>query len=251
MHITLKSIIYILATTLLTTPITLASPQKDASTVKQPTSNAGSSAPKNILPNGSVNPNRGADGRRNNGSFCNGKTLRDGSQNRDGSCSPTVMGDIPRFDRMVSTLIVSPQDGVTMRVNQPFNITVDVSNMQLGAFDDPLKEYYLTPQTLNRDGKIIGHIHVVAQKMSGRNNANRALDPRTFAFFKGLDQAPFGNGRKLTVAVTNKNTGQPGLQEPGKYRICSMTGGRSHAPTVMPVAQRGAQDDCIRINIRR
>jgi hypothetical protein len=28
-----------------------------------------------------------------------------------------------------------------------------------------------------------------------------------------------------------------------------MTGTNSHQPVIMPVAQRGAQDDCIRVNV--
>ncbi|KAG5458230.1 MAG: hypothetical protein BJ554DRAFT_1589, partial [Olpidium bornovanus] len=39
------------------------------------------------------------------------------------------------------------------------------------------------------------------------------------------------------------------LNTAGTYRICSMSGSFSHQPTVMPIAQRGAQDDCIRVNV--
>ncbi|KAJ1553285.1 hypothetical protein HK096_008500, partial [Nowakowskiella sp. JEL0078] len=215
----------------------------------KPTPNVDSSSPLlNLRKDGTVDTSKGADGKPNDKRFCNGKTLRDGTQNKQGSCSTTVQGDIPVFDSMVSTLIISPKNGQTLKVGEAFTIAVDVDNMELGTFDDPNKEYYVTPQSLNDDGKIIGHIHVVAQKMGSGNNGNRALDARKFDFFKGLQDKGSSGGRQLSVNVVDEN-GNPGLQSPGEFRICSITGQRNHAPVIMPVAKRGSQDDCIRINV--
>ncbi|KAJ3126562.1 hypothetical protein HK098_007391 [Nowakowskiella sp. JEL0407] len=202
----------------------------------------------NLKPDGRVDTTRGADGKRNNGSFCNGKVIRNGTQNKKGSCSPTVQGDIPSFDNMVSTLIISPKNGAKIKLGEKFTIAVDVDHMQLGTFDDPQSEYYITPQSLNEKGDIIGHIHVVAQKMGNGNNGNRALDARKFDFFKGLQEKGTENGRQLSVDVVSAD-GKPGLQEEGEFRICSITGQRNHAPVIMPVAKRGSQDDCIRITV--
>jgi len=35
----------------------------------------------------------------------------------------------------------------------------------------------------------------------------------------------------------------------GSYRLCTMTSSSNHQPVLMPVAQRGAQDDCIRFTV--
>ena len=93
---------------------------------------------------------------------------------------------------------------------------------------------------MNEDGIIQGHQHVVVQKM---DEAKGPLDPSKFDFFKGLDQNPDAKTNDLSVKV------EKGLTA-GEYRICTITGTVSHQPVIMPVAQRGAQDDCIRINVQ-
>jgi hypothetical protein len=35
----------------------------------------------------------------------------------------------------------------------------------------------------------------------------------------------------------------------GNYRVCSMTSSSNHQPVLMPVAQRGAQDDCQKFTV--
>ncbi|KAJ3078000.1 hypothetical protein HK102_004804, partial [Quaeritorhiza haematococci] len=177
--------------------------------------------------------------------FCssqfNNLPLADGTQNKGGSCSLTVQGAIPSFNKMVSTIILSPKDGENINRNKGFTLSVKVLNMQLGNFDDPQRLYYRTPQTLNKNGVIIGHQHVVVQPMPNAN-PQEPLDPRNFDFFRGLDFQPQA-GNVLSVDVPANQ-----IKNAGPYRICSITGARAHQPVIMPVAQRGSQDDCIRVN---
>lgn len=159
-----------------------------------------------------------------------------GTQNRGGSCANTQLGEVPSVDKMVSTLITSPPDGSTVKANTPFTITAKSSNIEFGNFDNPDTEYYAFSQQLNKQGFIKGHSHVTVQQLNGG-----IPDPTNFAFFKGLnDKSQDGS---LSVTVTK---GVPA----GKYRLCTMTASFAHAPVVMPVAQRGAQDDCIRFNVQ-
>jgi len=36
----------------------------------------------------------------------------------------------------------------------------------------------------------------------------------------------------------------------GLYRCCTMASSFAHTPVIMPVAQRGSQDDCIRFTVQ-
>jgi len=160
----------------------------------------------------------------------------DGSQNKEGSCSQTFMGEIPTIDNMISTLIQFPANNEVIRENKPFTIRVAVNNLVTGFFDDPATQYYLFPQTLNKAGKIQGHSHVTVQKLNGKG----VPDPKVFAFFKGLNEKA-RNGI-LEAAV------EKGLPA-GNYRLCTMSSSFGHQPVLMPVAQRGAQDDCVRFKV--
>lgn len=168
----------------------------------------------------------------------NAKELEDGTQKAGGSCSKTVQGEIPDSDHMVSTLIVEPENGARIPPNKPFRVAAASTNLITGFFTDPKTQYYVRPQEL-QDGKIKGHNHVTIQKIE---DGKRIPDPKLFAFFKGLDQK--AQGGLLTVDVAN------GLAA-GNYRICTMVASFSHQPVLMPVAQRGAQDDCIRIAVTK
>jgi len=176
---------------------------------------------------------------KSSGNFCDKskKTPFDGTQNKDGSCVDTFMGELPSRDKMVSTVILFPKDGSTIPANKNFTILVKISNLVTGFFDDPATQYYLFPQTLDDNGLIQGHSHVTVQKINGDR---QILDPTIFAFFKGLN-GKAENG--VLSAVVEK--GLPA----GKYRLCTMCSSFGHQPTYMPVAQRGAQDDCIRFKV--
>ena len=142
---------------------------------------------------------------------------------------------------MVSTLIVSPPSGSTVDASKDMTVTLKTRNLVTGFFNDPATQYYLVPQTLDpKTGFIQGHQHVSIQSIGA---GNAAPDAQTFAFFKGLnDAAP--DGQTLSVVVPAGS-----LTINGQHRICTITGTDGHQPVIMPVAQRGSQDDCIRVNV--
>ncbi|CAG8453192.1 11203_t:CDS:2 [Scutellospora calospora] len=147
------------------------------------------------------------------------------------------MGEVPTVKNMVSSLIVSPTNGQTINENQAFDVKAATNNLITGFFSDPKTQYYTNPQTLGANGQIQGHSHITIQQLNG----NTPPDPQLFAFFQGLNNASVNGILAVTVAK-----GLPA----GNYRICTMTSSLSHQPLIMPVAQRGSQDDCIRINVK-
>jgi len=138
---------------------------------------------------------------------------------------------------MTSSIIVSPKNGANIKAGQPFTVSVKVANLETGNFDDPNSQYYTFAQQLDKEGVIKGHDHITIQSLNGNNPP----DAQKFDFFKGLND-PAVNG-VLSVAVA------AGLPTRGQKRICTMVGSFAHQPLIMPVAQRGSQDDCIRVNI--
>uniref|UniRef100_A0A1D1Z892 Uncharacterized protein n=1 Tax=Anthurium amnicola TaxID=1678845 RepID=A0A1D1Z892_9ARAE len=173
---------------------------------------------------------------------CENKALTDGKQRPEGSCSKTIQGIIPSSDKMTSSLIISPKNGAVLDSNKPFNVEVVIHNLETGFFSDPETQYYLEPQTVNSNGLVKGHSHVTIQKIDGLNPPNA----KNFEFFEGLNKK--AKAGHLVVKVVSKN-GTPGLPA-GKYRICTMSSSFTHQPLLMPVAKRGAQDDCIRITVK-
>ncbi|KAK4250959.1 ribosomal protein s17 [Corynascus novoguineensis] len=168
--------------------------------------------------------------------FCAGETLTNGQQNRDGSCNGIPMGKIPAANKMVSTVILNPQNGDDLAEGQTFNIEVKIANMELGSFTNAQETYYSAPQDLNGQGLVIGHTHVTVQDTGNTLNPTQPLDASQFAFFKGINDAGDGQGT-LAAEVTG---GLPA----GCYRVCTMSGASNHQPVLMPVAQRGSQEDC-------
>jgi type II secretory pathway pseudopilin PulG len=169
-------------------------------------------------------------------------TKSNGTQNKTPgaggrTCSATQLGEIPDITKMTSQLIVSPRNGQRIKAGQPFTVSIKVANLETGNFDDPNAQYYSFSQQLDKEGLVKGHSHVTIQALNGNN----APDAQKFDFFKGLNNAAV-NG-VLSVAVDQ------GLTTPGQKRICTMSSSFAHTPLIMPVAQRGAQDDCIRITI--
>ena len=152
------------------------------------------------------------------------------------------MGDIPATTNMVSTIITNPGPGDNLAENQDFNVQLQVANLNAGSFTNPDVTYYTAPQQLDPNNKnIIGHVHVTIQTLGDNLAPQAAPDASTFVFFKGIDDAGDGNGG-LQAAVAG---GLPA----GNYRVCTMSAAMNHQPVNMPVAQRGAQDDCTKFTV--
>ncbi|PWW74955.1 hypothetical protein C7212DRAFT_282708 [Tuber magnatum] len=171
--------------------------------------------------------------------FCKGKTLTNGLQVKSGSCNGIVMGDIPSTSNMVSTIITSPTPGQNIQADTEFTVKVTTENLVAGSFTNPANTYYAAPQQL-QGGKVIGHTHITIQKLEALNT-NRAPDAGVFQFFKGINDPGDGNGN-LEAVVTG---GLPA----GAYRICTLSSASNHQPVIMPIAQRGAQDDCTKFTV--
>ncbi|PNY24389.1 Uncharacterized protein TCAP_05673, partial [Tolypocladium capitatum] len=173
--------------------------------------------------------------------FCKGKTLTNGKQVKTGSCNGIPMGNIPSENKMISSVFISPKNGDNFDVLKDFNAQVQISNLDAGHFTNAATTYYSAPQDLNANGQIIGHTHITIQDTGKDLNPIVPMNPGSFVFFKGINDAGNGNGL-LAVPVAG---GLPA----GNYRACSMTSASNHQPVNMPVAQRGAQDDCVRFTV--
>jgi transcription initiation factor TFIID subunit 15 len=152
-----------------------------------------------------------------------------------------VMGKIPSTSNMISAIIVSPGPGDNIAALQTFTMSVQLTGLQAGSFTNAAATYYAAPQDLNAQGQVIGHTHLTVQDLGGSLAPTTAPDPTKFVFFKGINDAGNGNGL-LSATVTG---GLPA----GNYRVCSMTSASNHQPVLMPVAQRGAQDDCQKFTV--
>lgn len=150
------------------------------------------------------------------------------------------MGKLPAKSNMISAIITSPQAGQTIQAGTDFNIVVQTSHLTAGKFTNPTTNYYTAPQDLDNNGDIIGHCHVTVQDI-GSMTSTTPPDPSKFVFFKGIDDA--GDGKGLLQAAV------PGGLPAGVYRVCTMIAAANHQPVAMPVAQRGAQDDCTKFEV--
>ncbi|RIB05490.1 hypothetical protein C2G38_1987002 [Gigaspora rosea] len=171
--------------------------------------------------------------------FCDhvGGSKGKGHQIKSGFCSDTALGQVPSVDHMTSVLIIEPKNEAVLKPHKDFTVRLKIKNLKTGHFSDPEKHYYDSPQRLT-DGKIEGHTHITIQKLDDEKNAP---DAKEFAFFEGINTPAKDNILKVEVDGSKLSA--------GRYRICSMSSSFGHQPLVMPVAKRGAQDDCIRVTL--
>ncbi|KAJ7764279.1 hypothetical protein B0H16DRAFT_1310897 [Mycena metata] len=166
--------------------------------------------------------------------------ITNGLQITSGSCNPTPIGNIPSIANMPSSKFQSPTNGDTIAANTPFNITVKVQKIQLGTFTNAAKTYYANPQTLNAQGAIIGHTHIVVEAVDSLATTT-LTDSTKFLFFKGIDGGQDAQGNvQATVAA--------GLPV-GTYRVGTILSSSTHQPVIMPVAQHGLVDDVIYMTV--
>jgi hypothetical protein len=160
--------------------------------------------------------------------------LTNGAQVTTGSCNPAPIGQIPSVDNMPSAKFNFPKNGDSINANVAFNATLNIQGIQTGVFTNAQKTYFAAPQTLNAQGQIVGHTHIVIETLSALDQIT-PTDPKKFFFFKGVD-APAQDG----IASALVTTGVPA----GAYRICSINSSSNHQPVIVPIAQHGSLDDC-------
>ncbi|RDW72322.1 uncharacterized protein DSM5745_07494 [Aspergillus mulundensis] len=177
--------------------------------------------------------------------YCTRRVLTNGQFSSQSSCNGIVMGDIPSDKNMVSTIITYPLPGQTVLAHKTFPINFRTLNLATGSVTNPNSTLYSAPQSL-QGGNIVGHVHVTIQSLFDfRNDQLEGYgvppDPANFVFFKtvfGEENAQ--NGYSVPVA--------DGLPI-GFYRVCTMAATSNHQPVVMPVVERGAQDDCQKFEV--
>jgi len=188
--------------------------------------------------------------------FCatqQGVPLTNGQQVKTGSCNPTIVREVPRnfqglfltkifqmgrilaTNKLPSSKFQFPVNGGTVPAQQTFTIKMAIQNMVTGNFVNAQANYYAAPCQVDGTGTVIGHSHVVVEKIDSLGSTT-VTNPTTFAFFKGLNAAAVGG--VLTADVT-------GGLAPGVYRLASINTCANHQPVLGSVAQHGSFDDMV------
>jgi len=161
--------------------------------------------------------------------------LTNGKQIASGSCNTAPMGILPSSSQMPSSKFTFPQNGATISANKNFTITMAIRNLETGHFVNAEENYFAAPQQLNNQGEIVGHSHVVVEKLAAIDQIT-LTNPLQFAFFKGLNDAAV-NG----VLSADVNGGLPA----GFYKLSSINSAANHQPVLVPIAQHGSLDDVV------
>jgi hypothetical protein len=97
----------------------------------------------------------------------------------------------------------------------------------------------LSRQQLNGNGQIVGHSHVVIEKVDSFSQKTPS-DPTVFAFFKGLNAQAAGG-----ILTANVTGGLPA----GTYKLTSINTAANHQPALVPIAQHGYLDDAVYVSV--
>ena len=151
------------------------------------------------------------------------------------------MGIIAATTNMPSSKFTFPTNFGTIPANQAFTINMAINNIQTGTFVNAQANYYSAPQQVNAQGTIIGHTHVVIQKLDAIDQTTPA-DPSVFAFFKGINSAAV-NG----VVSADVTAGLPA----GVYRLASINAAANHQPVLVAIAQHGSLDDMVYVSFHQ
>jgi hypothetical protein len=168
--------------------------------------------------------------------------ITDGKQIKTGSCNPAPIGLIPATNNMPSCKFVFPKNNDVIEENKSFDIKLAIKKLETGNFVNAQTNYFAAPQQLNKQGQVIGHSHVVVERVTGLGQTE-PTDPNVFAFFKGVNDKADKNG--ILTATVDK-----GLPE-GTYRLASIIAAANHQPVIVPVAQRGTLDDAIYFQVKK
>jgi len=165
-----------------------------------------------------------------------GTPLTAGLQTTSGSCNPVPIGLIPSTANIPASKFQNPKNMDVIAANTAFNVSLAVKNIQIGDFTNAQQTYFANPQTLNAQGQIIGHTHIVIEAIDSLTSTT-VTDPLRFTFFKGVDDPANGQGI-VNVPVT---AGVPA----GFYRMGTIMSSSSHQPVIVPIAQHGLCDDVV------
>lgn len=168
--------------------------------------------------------------------------LTDGKQVEEGSCNPTPMGRIIAKNKMPSSKFTFPYNGAVVEEGKAFNVTMAVRNFQTGIFANAATNYLGAPQTVNDQGLVMGHSHLVIEAV-GDYTSKDPLNPEEFTFFKGMNRPPTGEGVEQGGGVLSAEV--PDGLPVGVYRLTSINTAVNHQPLLVSVAQHGGLDDTV------
>ena len=150
------------------------------------------------------------------------------------------MGVIASTNNMPSAKFQSPKNLDTVAANKNSTVKLAINHLTTGNFVNADANYFSAPQTVDKNGDIIGHSHIVIEEVNSLTETT-PLNPSGFKFFKGLnDKAQNG---VLSAVVTG---GLPA----GVYRMASINSAANHQPVLVAVAQHGSLDDMIYVSSR-
>ena len=150
------------------------------------------------------------------------------------------MGIIAAKTNIPSAKFVFPANGDTsVLANTAFTILLNVLHLQTGTFTNAKETFLGAPQTVNAQGDIIGHTHVVIEQLTALNQTT-PTDPTKFVFFKGVNAA--AQDGQLQVDVTG---GIPA----GVYKLSTINTAANHQPCLVSVAQHGSVEDAVYVSL--
>ncbi|KAJ7087546.1 hypothetical protein B0H15DRAFT_297476 [Mycena belliarum] len=160
--------------------------------------------------------------------------ITDGKQISGGSCNPAPMGLIPSTDHIPSVLIYKPANMETVAANTAIDLQILVSNLKTGVSVNPATNYLSAPQQLDPNGNVVGHYHLVVEKLVALNSTV-PMDPGAVTFFSIINKEANAGGA-IQSSIPN------GLPE-GFYRATVTTHAANHQPVLVPVSQHGSLND--------
>ena len=122
---------------------------------------------------------------------------------------------------MPSSKFIFPPNFDTLAKGQSFTIQIAIDHLDTGWFTNPDSTYMSSPQVLDSNGDVMGHSHVVVERLTGFGQTT-PTDPKNFVYFKGLND-PAVNGVFSSVVT--------GGLPAGYYRIAVMHSGMNHQPS--------------------
>jgi len=147
----------------------------------------------------------------------------------------TPQGLIFSKDKIPTSKFSNPVNNQVVPENTPFNITMNIVNMQTGFFTSATNSYYAAPQQLNAQGLLIGHSHFVVEPVDSLTST-KPTSALGFSFFKGVNTAAVDGVLSAPVP-----SGLPA----GTYRLGSINTAANHQPALAPIAQHGIMDDVV------
>ena len=160
---------------------------------------------------------------------------------------------------MPSAKFIFPPNFAAVTKATTFTVQLAISHLQTGWFTNAQNTFMSAPVEVNAFGDVIGHSHIVIEKLSGFSQTT-PTDPKGYVFFKALND-PAVNG----VLSANVTGGLP----VGYYRIAAFHTGGNHQPSecdddlqpaqgltvaaseylvALPVALRGTMGDMVYVS---